>query len=62
MKVTSADFKRRMEFATVSLIRLSAPKLADDTRDNSGKLSYVPLRMATATIGECLRGKAMAAF
>lgn len=59
MKVTSVGFKRRMEFATVSLIRLSAPKLADDTRVSVGKLPYVPLRTATATIAECLAAKAL---
>ena len=60
MKVTSVGFKRRMEFATVSLVRMSAPKLVDDTRLLVGKLPYVPLRVAaTATIAECLQVKAM---
>ena len=61
MKVTSVGFKRRMEFATVSLVRMSAPKLVDDTRLVVGKLPYVPLRVATATIAECLAVKAMTA-
>ena len=59
MNVTSPGFKRRMEFATVSLIKMSTVKLVDDTRVAAGKLPYVPLRAATATIGECLQAKAM---
>ena len=61
MKVTSVGFKRKMEFATVSLIRMSAPKLTDDTRVN--KMWSVPLKVsaATATIGECLAAKTMTA-
>ena len=58
MNVTSVGFKRRMEFAQVSLVRMSAPRLTDDTRIAVGKLPYVPLRVVTATIGECLQAKA----
>jgi hypothetical protein len=59
MKVTSVGFKRRMEFATVSLIRMSAPKLTDDMKVT--KMWAVPLRVSsgTATIAECLQVKAM---
>ena len=61
MNVTSPGFKRRMEFSTVSLIKMSTVNLVDDTRLTAGKLPYVPLKVATATIGECLQAKAMAA-
>ena len=61
MNVTSPGFKRRMEFSTVSLIKMSTVKLVDDTRLTAGKLPHVPLKVATATIGECLQAKAMRA-
>ena len=59
MKVTSLSFKKRMEFSTVRLIRLSAPALTDDTRVQ--KMWAVPLKVSsgTATIAECLQVKAM---
>jgi len=61
MKVTSVGFKRRMEFATVSLIRLSVPTLTDDTKVT--KMWAVPLKVSSgkATIAECLAVKTMAA-
>ena len=53
------QFKKRLEFAEVRLIRMSAPRLTDDMRVAQGKLPYVPLKVATATIGECLAAKAL---
>ena len=52
-------FKKRLEFAEVQLIRMAAPRLTDDMRVSQGKLPYVPLKVATATIGECLAAKVM---
>ena len=61
MKVTSIGFKRRMEFAQVSLVRMSAPRLTDDTKTR--KMWAVPLKVSpgTASIAECLAAKSLAA-
>ena len=55
MKVTSIGFKRRMEFSTVSLIKMSAPKLEDDMKKEPRFIA--PL--AKCTIGEHLAAKVM---
>ena len=59
MNITSPGFKRRMEFATVSLIKMSTVKLVDDTK--TSKMWHVPLKVSsgTATILECLQAKAL---